>query len=72
MDMQKCKWGDLVQNRDSLLPGMILFIILKTKTKKHHFCTKIAAIEAYFIHCRTDVENHLGHTWKQNCWWKEW
>ena len=35
MDMLKCKWGDLVQNRDSLLPGMILFIILKTKTKKH-------------------------------------
>ena len=31
MDMLKCKWDDLVQNRDSLLPGMILFIILKKK-----------------------------------------
>ena len=44
--MLKCKWGDLVQNRDSLLPGMILFVILKKKKKTHHFCAKIAAIEA--------------------------
>ena len=45
-----------MQNRDSLLPGMILFFILKkTKKKKtHHFCTKIAAIEAtsFTVECR--------------------
>ena len=37
MYMLKCKWGDLVQNRDSLLPGMILFVILKNKQKNTSF-----------------------------------
>ena len=37
MHMLKCKWDDLVQNRDSLLPGMIFPFILKKKKKKNHF-----------------------------------
>ena len=52
---QKCKWSDLVENRDSLLPGMIfIFYFEKKNTKKHSFCTKIAAIEStsFTVECR--------------------
>ena len=42
-----------MQNRDSLLPGMILFFILNTKTTTN-FCTKIAVTEvtSFTVECR--------------------
>ena len=56
MYMLKCKWGDLVQNRDGFFVTWddFIFYFEYKKKKPHHFCTKMAVIEAtsFTVECR--------------------